>query len=76
VLAVAQGRNTYAAWLTGHIVKVDGGSRLSVLLTIHPVAVTAVLGIFVGPQIVGWLYGNGFSAMWAAASDELERRCN
>src|SRR5262245_27267373 len=63
-LPVAQGRNTFAAWAIGRIEKVEDGSRLTVLLTIHPVAIV-VLALFVGPLILGWLNGGGFGAMWA-----------
>lgn len=64
VLAVARGRNTYAAWVLGRIEGVENGSRVAALLTLHPVAIAAVLAVFVGPQILGWLNGTGLSAMW------------
>ena len=66
VTVVAQGRNTYAAWVIGGIQQTEDGSCLSALLTLHSVAVVAVVALFAGPGILSWLKGGVASGLWWA----------
>jgi len=67
VLPVEQGQNTYTAWTVGRIERAEGGSRLSVLMTLHPIAVVVVAAFFLGPQLLGWFGGADSSTLWAGA---------
>jgi hypothetical protein len=64
VVPAIRGRNTYLPWLVGTIQAETTGTVVTVVMTLHPIAIIAVLALLGGGQYLAIVREGGFNVLF------------